>query len=115
MKDQATPCPGVVIEATASTLKLAVSQDAKDAKIADFIVNMKKPLEEKEIPAVGAEFGLQPAAELDGTYDSYTQVAATATMAQTAQIVLREGVIIPKKAAPAHKPSAAHKTTHTAH
>jgi len=117
MKDQATPCPGVVIEATASVLKLAVSQDAKDAKIADFIVNMKKPLEEKEVPAVGAEFGLQPAAELDGTYDSYTQVAATATMSQTAQIVLRDGVVVPekKKAAPAHKPSAAHKTTHTAH
>lgn len=116
MKDQATPCPGVVIEATAATLKLAVSQDAKDAKIADFIVNMKKPLEDKEIPAVGAEFGLQPAAELDGTYDSYTQVPATATMTQTAQIVLRDGVIVPeKKKAPAHKPSAAHHTTHTAH
>jgi len=111
MKDKATPCPGVVIEATASVIKLAVSDDAKVAKVADFIVNMKKPLEDKEIPAAGAAFGLQPAAELDGTYDSYTQIPATATMTQTAQIVLRDGVLVPekKKAAPAHKPAAGHK------
>jgi len=68
-------------------------------------------LEDKEIPAAGAAFGLQPAAELDGTYDSYTQIPATATMTQTAQIVLRDGVLVPekKKAAPAHKPAAGHK------
>jgi len=56
---------------------------------------MKKPLEDKEIPAAGAAFGLQPAAELDGTYYSYTQIPATATMTQTAQIVLRDGVLVP--------------------
>jgi hypothetical protein len=110
MKDQLTPVPGTVISADANTIKLAVSQDAKDANIADFIVNMKKPLEDKEIPAAGTVFGLQPAMELDGTYDSYTQVPATATTAQTAQIVLRDGFIQPeKKAGPAHKPSAAHR------
>jgi hypothetical protein len=111
MKSQITPVPGKVIEADANTIKLAVSQDAKDANIADFIVNLKKPLEEKEIPAVGFEYGLQPATQLNGTYDSYTQVPATATMAQTAQIVLRDGFIQPevKKAAPARKPSAAHR------
>ena len=110
MKDQVTPVPGKVIEASASAIKLAVSQDAKDANIADFIVNLKKPLEDKEIPAVGFEYGLQPATQLNGTYDSYTQVPATATMTQTAQIVLRDGFIQPevKKAAPARKPSAAH-------
>ncbi|MGA8042893.1 MAG: hypothetical protein WCA37_08835 [Terracidiphilus sp.] len=112
MKDQVTPVPGVVIEANANTIKLAVSQDAKDAKIADFIVNLKKPLEDKDIPQVGFEYGLQPAAELDGTYDSYTQVPATATLAQTAQIVLRDGFIQPeqkKKPAPVRrKPSPAH-------
>jgi hypothetical protein len=110
MKDQVTPVPGIVIEASSTVIKLAVSQDAKDAKIADFIVNMKKPLEDKEIPAVGFEFGLQPAAELNGTYDSYTQVPATATMTQTAQIVLREGFIQPevKKPVEHHKPTAVH-------
>lgn len=111
MKDQVTPVPGKVIEAAASTIKLAVSQDAKDANIADFIVNLKKPLDDKDIPAVGFEYGLQPAAQLNGTYDSYTQVPATATMAQTAQIVLRDGFIQPevKKAAPVRKPSPAHR------
>jgi hypothetical protein len=111
LKDKVTPVPGKVLEASASVIKLAVTQDAKDANIPDFIVNLKKPLEDKEIPAVGFEFKLQPAEELDGTYDTYTQIPATATIAQTAQIVLRDGFIQleKKKAAPAHKPAAGHK------
>jgi hypothetical protein len=112
MKDKATPVPGIVIEATATVIKVAVSDDAKDAKVADFIVNLKAPLADKEIPVAGTVFGLQGKgdAELDGTYDSYSQVPATATAAQTAQIVLREGGIQAKKAAaPAHKPTAGHK------
>jgi hypothetical protein len=111
MKDQATPVPGIVLEATASVIKVAVTQDAKDAKVPDFIVNMKTPLADKDVPVVGFEFKLQPAAELDGTYDTYTQVPATATMAQTAQIVLRDGVVVAekKKGAPVHKPTPAHK------
>jgi hypothetical protein len=111
LKDKVSPVPGIVIEATASVIKMAVTQDAKDTKTADFIVNLKKPLEDKDIPAVGFEFKLQPDAELDGTYDSYTQVPATATMAQTAQIVLKDAFVQPekKKTAPAHKPAAGHK------
>jgi hypothetical protein len=110
MKDQATPVPGTVLEATDSVIKLAVTQDAKDAKIADFIVNLKKPLTDKEIPAVGFEYKLQPAAELDATYDKYTQIPATATLAQTAEIVLRDGFIQPEKKKPvAHKPAAGHR------
>ena len=115
LKDKATPVPGIVIEASASVLKLAVTQDAKDAKVPDFIVNMKAPLADKDIPAVGFEYKLQPNAELDATYDSYTQVPATATMAQTAQIVLKDGSVQAekKKAAPAaHKPAAGHHTAH---
>lgn len=125
MKDQQTPVPGIVVEATASVIKIAVTQDAKDAKVPDFIVNLKTPLPDKEIPAVGFEYGLaaKGQAELDGTYDSYTQipakdaVPATATTpavaatAQSVQIVLRDGFVQPekKKTTPAHKPSAAHK------
>jgi tetratricopeptide (TPR) repeat protein len=109
LKDKATPVPGIVIEATASVIKMAVTQDAKDAKTADFIVNMKEPLADKDIPAAGFEFKLQPEAELDGTYDTYTQIPATATVAQTAEIVLRDGVIVPKKkAVPVRKPTPAH-------
>ncbi len=111
LKDKATPVPGIVLEATASVIKVAVTQDAKDAKIPDFIVNMKTPIKDEDIPTVGFEFKLQPAAELDGTYDTYTQIPATATIAQTAQIMLRDGVIVPekKKAVPVHKPAAGHK------
>jgi len=113
MKGQATPVPGIVIEATASVIKVAVTQDAKDNKTADFIVNLKKPLDEKDLPAVGFEFKLQPAAELDGTIDSFTPVAATATRAATAQIVVIDGFVQAEKkakpAAPAHKPGAAHR------
>lgn len=110
LKDKVTQVPGIVIEATASQIKVAVTQDAKDAHIPDFIVNLKTPLADKEIPAVGFEFKSQPAAELDGTYDTYTQVPGTDTTAQSAQIVLRDGIVQPekKKAVPAHKPAAAH-------
>jgi hypothetical protein len=112
LKNQATPVPGIVVEASASVIKVAVTQDARRANppYADFIVHLKKPLEEKEIPAVGFEFSLQPKAELDGIYDTYTQVPATAASDQTAQIVLRDGAIVPaeKKAAP-HKPAAGHR------
>jgi len=110
LKDQLTPVPGIVIEATASVIKVAVTQDAKDAKTADFIVNLKKPLTDKDIPAVGFEF---KGSALVGTYDSFTQIPATATTVQTAQIVLRDGEIVPaekKKPAPAHKPAAGHKS-----
>jgi hypothetical protein len=113
MKDKMTPVPGVVISATATVIQVAVSHDAKDAKVADFIVNLKTPLADKDIPAAGVVYGLQGKgeAELDGTYDSFTQVPATATTAQTAQIVLRDGSIQAKKAAaPAHKPAAGHRS-----
>jgi hypothetical protein len=112
LKDQETVVPGVVIEASATVVKVAVTQDAKDAKIPDFIVNLKKPLADKEIPSAGFTFGVPPAAALVGTYDSFTQIPATATAPQSAQIVLRGGEIeaaIKKPAAPAHKPAAGHK------
>jgi len=114
LKDQVTPVPGVVIEATSTVIKVAVTADAKNAQppYADFIVNLKKPLEEKEIPAVGFEYKIPPATTLVGTYDSYQQIPATATRAQTAEIVLRDGEISLEKKKPgvAHKPAAGHHT-----
>ncbi len=87
LKDKVTQVPGIVIEATASVIKVAVTPDAKEAKIADFTVNLKTPLADKDIPAVGFVFGLQTKgeAELDGTYDTFTQeIPATATPAPAA-------------------------------
>ncbi len=113
LSDDSKPTPKVVIEAVPVTvIKLAVTQDAKDAKVADFIVNVKTSLTEKEIPAAGFVYGdhTKGEAELDGIYDSYTQVPATATAAQTAQIVLRDGSIVPEKKKPVpHKPSPVHR------
>lgn len=118
LKDQPSPVPGIVIEATASVIKVAVTDDAKQAKTADFIVNLKEPLADKDIPAAGTEYGLQSKgqSELDGTYDSYTQIPATDTVPQSVQIVLREGFIQEKKkAAPVHKPTPAHRAAPAAH
>ena len=106
----------IEIEPLVSVIKVAVTQDAKDSKIADFIVNLKNPVSCKEAPAAGSDFGQQSKgeAELDGTYDTYTQVPATATLAQTAQIVLRDGSIVPekKKTVTPHKPAAGHHPAH---
>ena len=114
LKDQATPVPGIVIEATADVIKMAVTQDAKDNKTADFIVNMKKPLEEKDIPVAGYEYKLQPLTELDGTYDTFTLAPATGNRPQTAQIVLKDAFLQleKKKPVPAHKPTPVHHAAH---
>jgi hypothetical protein len=97
LKDHQTTVPGVVIKATASVIQVAVSADAQNARIADFIVYMKTPLADKDIPAVGFVFKRQPAAELDGTYDSYSQVPATAATPQAVLIVLKNGFIQTEK------------------
>ncbi len=113
MKDQQTPVPGVVVEATASVIKVAVTDDAKQSKTADFVVNLKKPLADKEIPNPGDIFGIstpkEPVAELAGTYDSYTQVAATDTTPASVLIVLRDGEMIPAPKKPVHHPAPGHK------
>ena len=105
------------VEPAVSAIKVAVTQDAKDNKSADFIVNLKEPASCKDAPAAGFEYKLQPADELDATYDTYTAVPASGTRGATAQIVLRDGFIqAEKKAAPAHhppaKPAASHRPVH---
>jgi len=87
-------------------IKVAVTQDAKDNKAPDFIVNMKEALACKEAPAIGFEYKLQPAEELDATYDTYTPVPATPTRAATAQIVLRDGFVQAEKKAAPKRPAA---------
>ncbi len=115
LKDKTTGIPGIVIAITADQVKLAVTQDAKDVKIPDFIINLKKPLTDAELKLypVGFEFKASPDAEIAGTFDSYTQVPASDTTSASAQIIMRDGEVVPaekKKAAPAHKPSpAVHK------
>ncbi|HVU45304.1 MAG TPA: hypothetical protein VHD85_04205 [Terracidiphilus sp.] len=101
----------VTIDPAVTIINVAVTQDAKDNKVADFTVNMKEPASCKDVPEVGQELKLQPALELDGTYDSYTQVPAANGKEATAQIVLSGGFLQQEqKAAPVHhKPSPAHR------
>jgi hypothetical protein len=102
------------IESSVTAINVAVTQDAKDNQHADFNVNLKDPLSCKDAPAPGAVLGLLPnAAELDGTYDTYTKVAASGSMGPAAQIVLSDGFVQePKKTGPVHhvpgKPAAGH-------
>jgi tetratricopeptide (TPR) repeat protein len=94
LKDVRTEVPGTVIAATADQVQLAVTDDAKQSKTADFTINLKTPL--KEVPAVGSDV------KLVGTYDSYTQTPA--------QIILKDGeaAAAKKPAAPVHHRPAAH-------
>ncbi|HEY1257217.1 MAG TPA: hypothetical protein VGF01_20795 [Terracidiphilus sp.] len=112
--DLKTAIKKIVIEPEATVINVAVTDSAKASKTADFIVNLKTPISGKEIPAAGSSLGLSSKgeAELDGTYDTYEQIPATDAAPQSAQIVLRDGVLIEEKKKPAGaahpKPSAAH-------
>lgn len=102
----------IAIEPAVSVIDVAVTHDAKDAHVADFIVNMKEPASCKDAPVVGEELKFQPATELDGTYDTYTLVPAVGSTAASAQIVLRDGFLQQQKAAPVHHPVAKPSPSH---
>ena len=71
-----------------------MTDDAKQDKKADFTVNMKEPIPDKDLPTVGSD-----ETTLIGTFDSYTQTPP--------MIILRDGDLqIEHKKAPVHKPSA---------
>lgn len=82
---------GVVVEATDSVLKLAVSDDAVQSKTADFTFNMKEPL--KTVPAVGAKISVT------GTYASYTQSPAMIVMSDAEPVAAKKAAPV-RKAAP---------------
>jgi hypothetical protein len=63
MKGHRVEVPGMVISATPESVQLAVTEDNKQSKKADFTVNMKTPL--KSVPAIGANV------TYDATFDSY--------------------------------------------
>jgi hypothetical protein len=107
LKDKITELPGIVIAATATQIQVAVTDDAQADKKADFTVNLKTPLADKDIPAVGSNTAIDTPTEtkaLIGTFDSYTQ-------APNAMIIMRDGEItVTKKKVAPRKPSAAHHT-----
>ena len=84
---------GVVVEATDSVLKLAVSEDSIQSKAADFTFNMKEPL--KTVPVVGAKINI------NGTYASYTQSPLMITMSDAS--VITKKAAAPVRKAPVHR------------
>ena len=65
LKDVTAEVPGTVVSATADSVQVAVSEDAKASQKADVTINMKSPL--KEVPQAGAQI------KFTATFDSYTQ------------------------------------------
>jgi tetratricopeptide (TPR) repeat protein len=118
MGDDLTDSPAhfrkISIEPAVSTVSVAVTEDAKNSQppVADFIVNLKDPESCKDAPAPGTALATQPALELDGTYSTYTPVAAANGRQASAQIVLSDGFLqLEKKATPVHhtaRPPAGH-------
>jgi hypothetical protein len=86
LQGQTTEVPGVVIQATADSVQLAVSDDAKQSQKADFTINMKTSL--KDVPAVGTQV------TYIATFDSYTQTPP--------MIILKDGGPKPVAKAPVH-------------
>lgn len=64
MKGKRVQVPGLVISATPESVALAVTEDNKQSKKADFTINMKTPL--RNPPTVGSNV------TYDATFDSYT-------------------------------------------
>jgi len=96
----------IEIVPSVTAVNVAVTQDAKDNHNADFIVNLKEPLSCKEAPASGSILGVQPATELDGTYNTYTKVPGAGTTGPSVQIVLGDGFVQQeKRAVPVHHPA----------
>jgi hypothetical protein len=91
MKGTRVQVPGTVISATADSVQVAVTEDNKQSKKADFTINMKTPL--KVVPTIGATVSY------DATFDSYTPNPPMITLADGAP---------PAKAAPARRRPAAH-------
>ena len=79
-------------------INVAVTVAPRPAKLPISSSILKTPISGKEIPAAGSSLGLSSKgeAELDGTYDTYEQIPATDAAPQSAQIVLRDGVLIEK-------------------
>jgi hypothetical protein len=93
MKGQTYEIPGKVVSATADSVQLAVTDDAKASNTADFTINMKKPLTTP--PAIGTMVNY------DATFDSYTQNPKMITLIDGAPPA-------PAKKAPVHH-AAPHK------
>jgi hypothetical protein len=93
LKGTRVQVPGMVVAATADSVQVAVTEDNKQTKKADFTINMKTPL--KTVPAVDSTV------TYDATFDSY--------VANPPMITLIDGEAPAKAKAPAgHRRTTTH-------
>lgn len=95
MKGQTYQIPGKVVSATADSVQLAVTDDAKASNTADFTINMKKPLTTP--PAIGTMVNY------NATFDSYTQNPKMITLIDGAPPAPEKPA---RRAAPRKRPAA---------
>ena len=123
LKGKSYQIDGMVIAATPAQIQLAVSDDAKQSKVADFTINLAATDDTAKLTALQAKAAAAKAAAIAAA----TAVGATATVAGTydsftpnpIMITMKDGeVILPKAATPkaaphpaatAHRPAAGHK------
>ena len=115
MKGKSVQIPGaLVIESTPTQLKVAVSDDAKQSKTADFTVNLKAPEEgttaaakaaaQKKADALATATAVGKTIDFQGTYDSFTPSPVMITM-NDGEVVLPKATARPAAHAPAHRPA----------
>ena len=112
IKGKSVELPGaLVIESSPTVLKVAISDDAKLSKTADFTFNLKAPEElkagataaqkaayQKNLDAITEATAVGKTVTLDGTYDSFTPKPIMITMTAGE-------VVLAKAAKPAAKPA----------
>ena len=109
IKDKSVQIDGaVVIASTPTQLQVAVSEDAKQSKTADFTFNMKPQdeaktaAEKKQQAAIEAATAVGQTVTLQGTYDSYTPKPIMITM-RDGEVVLPKAATKPAAHAPARR------------
>lgn len=108
VKDKSVQIPdALVIASTPTQVQVAVSDDAKASKTADFTFNMKPQdeaktaAERKQQAAIEAATAVGQTVTLQGTYDSYTPKPIMITM-KDGEVVLPKAATKPTPRAPAH-------------
>ncbi len=109
--------PGaLVIASTPTQLQLAVSDDAKQSKTADFTVNLAAAEEPTTAAAKAAAarkadaMAVGKTVTVQGTYDSFTSTPLMITMSNGSVVLGKAAPARPAAHAPAHAP--ARRTAH---
>jgi hypothetical protein len=109
IKDKSVQIPdALVIASTPTQLQVAVSDDAKQSKTADFTFNMKPQdeaktaAEKKQQAAIEAATAVGQTVTVQGTYDSYTPKPIMITM-RDGEVVLPKAATKPAPRAPARR------------